>query len=219
MRVKSEARRLAYVQAAGAMFLQHGYADVSMEGIAAAVGGSKVTLYGYFASKEEVFEAFVVEIGRGKAQQLEEIQAMPDNPGATLLALGLAYLRLVTAPDIVALDRLIISEAVRFPELTRIFYEHGPRQVVTTMGRVLGGLRLAQGLSAPSVRLLALQFKALCEATIRDRQLWCLDPAPGSKLLRSSVDAAVALFLDGCTGRSPERAARRLPRAAATPEA
>ena len=38
MRVKTEAKRLALIKAAGAMFLDNGYADVTMESIAAAAG-------------------------------------------------------------------------------------------------------------------------------------------------------------------------------------
>jgi len=200
MRVKTEARRLAYIQAASKLFLEHGYADVSMEKIAAAAGGSKVTLYGYFASKEELFEAFVVEIGRGKAQGLQDTAINVADPVGTLRSLGLSYLRLVTEPQIVTLDRLIISESRRFPQLTKIFYDHGPRRVIGILAQALAKIIDGQ-LTQEQAWLRALQFKALCEATILERQLWCLDPQPTAKTLKTAVEGAVTVFLDGVTPR------------------
>lgn len=201
MRVKTEARRLAYIQAAGHLFLEQGYADVSMEKIAAAAGGSKVTLYGYFASKEALFEAFVVEVGRGKAQCLEATVIDAADPVGTLRSLGLAYLQLVTAPQIVTLDRLIISESGRFPQLTKIFYDHGPRKVIGVLAQALA--KVVDGpLTEDQAWLRALQFKALCEATILERQLWSLDPPPTAKTLKTAVELAVTVFLDGITPRA-----------------
>jgi AcrR family transcriptional regulator len=197
MRVKSEAKRLAYIQAAGTMFLEQGFADVTMEAIAAAVGGSKVTLYNYFSSKEELFEAFVIEVGRGKAENLTTVPIRKDQARDTLAALGLAYLKLVTTPEIIALDRLIIGEAKRFPELTRIFYEHGPKRTIGAIARGIEQLDLAKQVPAQTPHALALHFKALCEATILERQLWCLDPAPSDAALRRAVKTAIHIFFDG----------------------
>lgn len=197
MRVRSEARRLAYIHAAGDMFLRQGYADVSMESVAAAVGGSKVTLYGYFSSKEALFEAFVIEVGRGTAQGFFEFEVLSGDDLGTLHELGFAYLKLITSPEILALDRLIISEAIRFPKLTRIFYEHGPKRVVDTMTDVLKQLSIGQCMRTAQARRVALHFKALCEATIRDRQLWCLDGPPNDRTLRTAVKTAVPMFFDG----------------------
>lgn len=56
-------RRIAILTVAGRTFLRQGYADASMDGIAAEVGGSKSTLYRYFPSKAALFAAYVEEIG------------------------------------------------------------------------------------------------------------------------------------------------------------
>jgi TetR/AcrR family transcriptional repressor of mexJK operon len=197
MRVKSQAKRLAYIQAAGTMFLEQGFADVTMEGIAAAVGGSKVTLYNYFSSKEELFEAFVIEVGRGKAENLTRLPILKDDARSTLAALGYAYLKLVTTPEIIALDRLIIGEARRFPELTRIFYEHGPKRTIDAIAKGIEQLNLGKPVSTQTPHALALHFKALCEATILERQLWCLDPTPSDAALRRAVKTAIQIFFDG----------------------
>jgi TetR/AcrR family transcriptional regulator, mexJK operon transcriptional repressor len=52
-------RRQAYVDAAQRLFFTHGYGATSMNAIAAAVGGSKTTLWNLFPSKLALFEAVV----------------------------------------------------------------------------------------------------------------------------------------------------------------
>jgi AcrR family transcriptional regulator len=52
-------KRAAIVKIAYEAFLTDGYAATSMSSIAAKVGGSKATLYNYFASKEELFAAVI----------------------------------------------------------------------------------------------------------------------------------------------------------------
>src|ERR1700748_881544 len=54
-----DSRREAILDVATEVFLEVGYSCASMSAIAARVGGSKGTLYNYFKSKEELFEAFV----------------------------------------------------------------------------------------------------------------------------------------------------------------
>ena len=54
-------RRETILEIARDMFFTEGYAAVSMSAIAARLGGSKGTLYNYFASKEELFSAVMTQ--------------------------------------------------------------------------------------------------------------------------------------------------------------
>src|SRR3546814_18218562 len=54
MRTKSEARKDAILGVALEVFREVGFEAASMSQISARVGGSKATLYNYFASKEEL---------------------------------------------------------------------------------------------------------------------------------------------------------------------
>ena len=51
MKVKTEARREAIVEAAAQLFQEMGYERASMNELAKRLGGSKTTLYNYFPSK------------------------------------------------------------------------------------------------------------------------------------------------------------------------
>lgn len=55
MRMKTEAKRQAILEAAALAFQELGFERTSMSEICARVGGSKATIYNYFASKEELF--------------------------------------------------------------------------------------------------------------------------------------------------------------------
>ena len=57
--VRREDRRDAILDVAYECFVAEGYGSTSMSTIAARLGGSKGTLYNYFKSKEELFDAFV----------------------------------------------------------------------------------------------------------------------------------------------------------------
>src|SRR5216117_481617 len=54
-------RRRAILDAALELFIEHGYAQVSIRNIAARVDYSPGAIYGYFASKDEIFFALAEE--------------------------------------------------------------------------------------------------------------------------------------------------------------
>jgi len=66
--VDHDAYRAELIEGSADLFVQHGYAGVSMRRVAKAVGVSTGTLYHYFPSKEALFEATVKHvIGRNAA--------------------------------------------------------------------------------------------------------------------------------------------------------
>ncbi|WP_313803416.1 TetR/AcrR family transcriptional regulator [Sphingobium sp.] len=130
-------RRKAILEVASRSFLENGYAATTMSGIAATLGGSKGTLWRYFPSKEALFAACLDDATTAYREGLAEILDPRGDLAQTLRRLGLKLLEKVTAPDSVALYRLVISEAGRFPEMGAIFYEHVPRNTRLLITRFL----------------------------------------------------------------------------------
>lgn len=194
MRKKSETRRLAFVQAAGKLFIEQGFGVVSMEAIAAEAGASKVTLYSYFPSKEDLFAAFVVEAGKGIIETLE-ISTESAGLRETLQHLGIAYLNLVTRQEVINLNRLLIGEAGRHPQLSRIFYENGGRQTLISICNKIDNLIMRGLLRRTELRRTGLHFKSLCDAGLVERQLWGLDHPPSEEVKQEAVNSAVNVFL------------------------
>ena len=113
-----EERRETIMAVAREVFFEHGYSGTSMSAIAARLGGSKGTLYNYFKSKEELFEAYV---RRHCAWQQEAIMAEFLTPGedvrTVLLKLGRNLLNVVLSEVGMRNFVLVISEAHRAPEI------------------------------------------------------------------------------------------------------
>ena len=121
-------------EAASRVFMAHGYLPTSVDEIALEAGVSKQTVYKHFGSKENLFlavtnaatDAVTSELGA----QLEATTAGSADAAAELTAFARILARRVLRPEMMALRRLVMAETVRFPELGRNWYAHGPGRVV-----------------------------------------------------------------------------------------
>ena len=92
MRVRTEEKRQEIIRIAAELFEQLGYERTSMSAIAARVGGSKATLYGYFASKEDLLRAVLDhDVNEEANRLLHEFLAEKDLRSG-LIRLGISYL-------------------------------------------------------------------------------------------------------------------------------
>ncbi|KTF70644.1 TetR/AcrR family transcriptional regulator [Sphingomonas sp. HT-1] len=125
---RKQDRRAAILVIAKRHFMEQGYAAVSMSAIAAELGGSKGTLWSYFASKEELFDACVDEATREYREQVLKLLVPSDDLRATLCAFTLSLLRKITSRDAIQLHRVIHAEVERSPEMGAIFFRRGPQR-------------------------------------------------------------------------------------------
>jgi len=92
MRLRTEEKRQEIVRIAAELFDELGYERTSMSAIAARVGGSKATLYGYFASKEELLRTVLdQDVSEEADRLLQEFLAEKDLRSG-LIRLGISYL-------------------------------------------------------------------------------------------------------------------------------
>lgn len=121
-------KRRAIMAAAAELFMAEGYAAVSMDAVARTAGVSKATLYAHFPGKEALFESIIAD---GCAQMRQRADTLLASHGLplrqALVELGLHWLRFLLRPQVRALHRVVIAEAVRFPALARAFYTAGPQ--------------------------------------------------------------------------------------------
>ncbi len=119
-------RRLFILQVATRLFLEEGYGAATTNALVTRVGGSKSTIYSYFGSKEKLFGAVVDHV----LAQLKAATEGYDPPGGDLedclVDLGVKLQAIVLSDDHIALARMVIGEAHRFPEIGGIYHEHGP---------------------------------------------------------------------------------------------
>jgi TetR/AcrR family transcriptional repressor of mexJK operon len=143
---------------ATALFLERGFAETTLEEIARRAGVAKRTLYNDYTDKEQIFAAVV----RARANAAIGAELRCDHAGLTLeeALLGLAseVVALCTAPETVELNRVMIAEAQRFPELIEEITAIGLLDLHSAVARGLktlaaeGWMSLPDSAVAPAVR-------------------------------------------------------------------
>lgn len=189
-------KRQQIIDGAGIVFTDCGYEGASMSGIARQATVSKGTLYNYFASKSELFAAFVSQkAGETLSQVFEPIDEQ-DDVGATLHGIALRMIALMLSPDSLVLYRIVISEAAKFPHLARTYWETGPERALAHLSNWLTQqMRLGRLRQADPTRA-AGQFFALCQTPACMRRRLQLVPDLPIDEVEIIVTGAVQLFLD-----------------------
>lgn len=185
------------LEAAGKLFLEHGYGAVSMDNVAKTANVSKATLYAHFRSKDELFAAMVACECRDQmgAFSCDEVSRM--EVGDALRLIGRRFMQLLLSGKALAAYRVVVAEAHRFPELARAFYESGPARSHEFVAAYLRDADRRGRLRIPDADLAAEQFFGLLKAHIHTRFILCIeDKLPDAELNRF-VEAAVDLFTKG----------------------
>lgn len=181
--------------AARRAFLAGGFGAVSMDAIAREAGASKATLYAYFSSKEELFGAVVANEGERYFSGFSAGELDPGDVERSLDEIARRFLELVLSPDAIAVNRITIAEAVRFPQLGDVFWRAGPERTRTQIETFLRRANEAGTLSVADPKLAAEQFISLLRSDFHLRQLLRLDAPLRPAELRRAARAAVTTFL------------------------
>ena len=202
---RRQERRALIVALAQRMFDEHGYGGTTMSGVAAALGGSKSTLWAYFASKEDLFAAVLDQLVAEFAPAITLDENAPLE--SMLRRYATEFVTMMLSPQIVALNRLVVGEASRFPELGRLFYTRGPQRRHSALARYFSA-QIAQGRLRPVDPMRAsAQFHHLCQAGLFIRTLWGVAETVNETEIGEDAVRAVDLFLGGYrSGRKPSGA-------------
>lgn len=138
------AKALAVLRAARTIFLTHGFSAATTDMIQREAGVSKSTVYAHYENKEALFVAVIENECAAFTSTLRGIEFRPGKLRETLTALARAYLDIILSPVGLALYRVVIAEAPRFPSLGRTLYLAGP-QVIASMVADQLALAVASG--------------------------------------------------------------------------
>jgi TetR/AcrR family transcriptional repressor of mexJK operon len=167
-----EKRRAAIIEIAKRSFLEKGYEGTTMSAIAQEMGGSKGTLWSYFKSKEQLFAA-VIESMASAFQSFAGMVLNPEEDIATVLTnLCKHFISRISCPEPIALQRLIVSQTDRFPEIGRIFSDHGPAVNQIMMVNFLGRQMLAGVIPVDDPEEAAAMLLDLCTAGYHNEVLY-----------------------------------------------
>ncbi len=218
MKKRTEAKREAILEAASAVFREVGFHKASMNAIAARLGGSKMTLYSYFPSKEAIFLEVVRRVSDSKNRQLtsflgEAPSAMTEisrkmanaafgalkhpisNIEATLRGFGEKYLTFVYSPEILSIRRVLFAESAR-SETGRFYYENGPKKTTQLIASFLEkAVENGQLKASTPIAVAAVHLRSLLNAEWIERCFFDTAAPVSPERIAQTVEEAVRVFL------------------------
>ena len=131
-RLEKHARAL---DAALTVFSQKGYAATTMDAIAAEAGLTKPTLYQYFPGKDYLFREMMLAPHNEMMMAFD--QSADECHVRQLWEFSWAYAKIVMHPDYLALARLVMGDALRYPEIARAYQANGPDKVLKGLSQFM----------------------------------------------------------------------------------
>ena len=193
MRVRTEDRRQAILDVALQVFRESGFERASMAMISRRLGGSKGTLYGYFRSKEELFETTMKAACEGPGDQIMNLlDPLSDDLRGVLKRFGKAYVGFIIGQEVLAITRTAISEGSG-SSLGPHLFDQGPGRALPKMTTFFTEVMKHGKLPRRSPALAALHFKGLLEAGFLENALYGAPPA-NEKAIGEAVDAFLRAY-------------------------
>lgn len=176
--------------------MEFGFERTSMSEIAARMGGSKATLYSYFPSKEELFfEVVQHKVGAEVEPMFQELPSLArEEPRVLLTKLGERLLVAITAPEAIAVRRMVIAEAAK-SDIGRQFWKFGPQQATDAMEAYLAGATEAGLLDVKDPESAAQHVLALFSSEIDWRWIFGLQESFTRAQIKQAVARAVEVIL------------------------
>ncbi|WP_349629752.1 TetR/AcrR family transcriptional regulator [Bradyrhizobium genosp. L] len=182
-------------------FAVRGFAVTSMSDVAASAGVSTKTLYRLIPTKLALFEAtvtdrmdrFISVVNLGACDGRDIAAALE----AALLTCG----ELILDAEVIALQRIILAESDKFPDIAEMFYAKAMQRTLGALAAWLGvqqrrgRIALDDAPAAAGMLLGMLVFQPQRDVMYGHR------PAPSHDELEARAKACAALFLAGCAAR------------------
>jgi TetR/AcrR family transcriptional repressor of mexJK operon len=183
------------LDAAIVAFLADGYAATTIEAIARTCGVAKRTIYARWNGKPALFRA-VVERLMARWLSIAGDWADGDSLEATLNEAAVRILAVALTPEAVALNRLLIAETARFPELPVMMQQAGAGEGTARIAAALERAVTKGVLPKQDTVFAAEQFLHLVLTGPQRRALGLGRPLDEPQI-EAWRKAAVALFLFG----------------------
>jgi TetR/AcrR family transcriptional regulator, mexJK operon transcriptional repressor len=184
---------------AAGLFLAAGYGDTSIDLLARRARMTKRTIYNRFRDKAAVFTAVIQRIvDRLRPPDVESLFA-GDDMQEVLLRVCKAILHAALQPEALALHRVIVAEAGRFPELAAMVASRpGSQEAIRRIAVLLLG-NSARRRDTAEAEFAAAQLLQMTIASPQRRALGG-GPAMSPAELDEWAERTVGLFLNGWLG-------------------
>jgi TetR/AcrR family transcriptional repressor of mexJK operon len=192
----SPAKRHQILVGARQVFIELGFERTSVSLIAERAGVSKATLYNHFEDKVSLFTSCLGEECEEAHAALAGILEAPSGDlEAALFAIGEKVHRLLISPTTMALHRIIVAEAHRFPEVGQQLYDMIARYTEQILGGFMKMWSDRGALHVEDPVLAANQFVDLCRGDAYKRVELGIAKEISDEEVRATVAAALRTFL------------------------
>ena len=192
-----EDTRAVIMEAAHREFASYGYATTSMESVARRAGVSTKTLYRLIPTKAALFEAMITE----RIDRFASVIRLRACDGRDVKAALRGALNvcgeLVLDGEVIALQRLILADSEKFPEIAETFYHKAIRRTERTLAAWLqaqherGLIRIDDAEATAGMLLGMLVYQP------QRAVLFARAAPPDREQLERRADAVAELFLRG----------------------
>lgn len=180
-------------------FLDRGYDGTTIEAIASAAGITRRTLYARYPDKEALYVAVITRARTRLTWDQSDFTVDFSDLTEALTAIARSAVARAVNPEVVRLERIVMTESSRFPELV-IFGRSTP--LSPRMQTVMDLLRHHESTGAitvDDVELAAEQFLAM--VSLMPARLAAVGVFRSGDAEERHIEHAVALFLRGVLSR------------------
>ena len=193
-----ELRKAAVLEAASRLFLEQGYASVSINNIIEQVGGSKSSIYNNFGTKADLFLDAIRALCGEIAAPLANLDTHDLSLKEGLKRIGMSFIELSLSDRSIALHRLVIAERLEFPEIGVVFMQAGPER---SYKKVSDFLARQQQLGAITREIssieLATVFLGMLNAGLLSASLTSSGSRPSQNFINHRIADCITIFMNG----------------------
>jgi TetR/AcrR family transcriptional repressor of mexJK operon len=195
-RAQAERRHAQLLDRALDVFLKYGYDIATIDQIIGSIGMHKSTVYSLYADKKALFCATLQRAITRWKQPVETLRAVEtDDLEATLIAIARLLMMNSASRIALKLQRIIIADSFRVPEITQMYWEIGVRSSVEYVTDLLARRAKRGEIRVDQPELIAHGFLTLTVGLMSRMIL------VGTKMDQREIDQRirlyVRLFLDG----------------------
>jgi TetR/AcrR family transcriptional repressor of mexJK operon len=184
----------AFLDAASALFNEHGLARVSIDMIARAARVSTKTIYARYGGKLGLFSAVIrKQIAPILATQDAFLSPQNEDPIKLLRNVAAAFVERLLDPNVISLHRMMIAEAAHMPELSELYYREIYERAQNRLADWLSKQDAAGIFKIPTPKRAAEIFAALVGAGMIDRA-HLLNVVPSATERTEQIDNAISVF-------------------------
>jgi TetR/AcrR family transcriptional repressor of mexJK operon len=131
-------KELEILEVAAKSFLQHGFEGTSINAMARAAGISKESIYRYFDSKKDLFEAVIAKELADYQDNLQflDVELSGQDLEQALVSTAETILSVVNSDHTLSLRRLIFQQVSTYPDIGEYYYKIGPGEAYEHLRKV-----------------------------------------------------------------------------------